>query len=33
MVIVDKRGKIRHVHMGRVSERTLGKEIDALLAE
>jgi peroxiredoxin len=33
MVIVDKRGQIRHVHLGRVSERTLRKEIDALLAE
>lgn len=33
MVVVDKRGEIRHVHMGRVSERTLRKEIDALLDE
>lgn len=33
MVLIDKRGQIRHVHMGRVSERTLRKEIDALLAE
>ncbi|HLT40672.1 MAG TPA: TlpA disulfide reductase family protein [Enhygromyxa sp.] len=33
MVLVDRHGQIRHVHMGRVSERTLSKEIDALLAE
>ena len=33
MVLIDKRGQIRHVHMGRVGERTLQKEIDALLAE
>lgn len=33
MVLIDKRGQIRRVHMGRVSERTLRKEIDELLAE
>jgi cytochrome c biogenesis protein CcmG, thiol:disulfide interchange protein DsbE len=33
MVLIDKRGQIRHVHMGRTSERTLRSEIDALLAE
>lgn len=33
LVLVDKRGQIRHVHMGRTSERTLRSEIDALLAE
>ncbi|MFO7567486.1 MAG: TlpA disulfide reductase family protein [Enhygromyxa sp.] len=33
MVLVDKRGQIRRVHMGRVSERTLRSEIDELLAE
>lgn len=33
MVLVDKHGEIRHVHMGRVSERALRKEIDALLDE
>lgn len=33
MVIVDRHGQIRHLHLGRVSERTLREEIDALLAE
>jgi peroxiredoxin len=33
MVLIDKRGEIRHVHLGRVSERTLADEIDTLLAE
>jgi thioredoxin-related protein len=33
MVLVDKRGQIRRVHLGRVSERTLRNEIDALLEE
>jgi len=33
MVLVDKRGEIRHLHLGRVSERTLRSEIDGLLAE
>lgn len=33
MVLVDKRGQIRHLHLGQVSERTLRSEIDALLDE
>ena len=33
MVIVDRKGQIRHLHLGRTSERTLRKQIDALLAE
>ena len=33
MVLVDRRGQIRHVHLGRVSEGKLREEIDALLAE
>ena len=33
MVLIDKHGHIRHVHMGRTSEGTLREEIDALLAE
>jgi len=33
MVIVDRRGDVRHLHMGQVSERTLRKQIDALLEE
>lgn len=33
LVLVDKRGRIRHVHMGRVGERALRNEIDALLRE
>lgn len=33
MVIVDRRGDVRHMHMGQVSERTLRNEIDGLLAE
>ena len=33
MVLVDKKGEIRHLHLGRVSERTLRGEIDTLLAE
>ncbi len=33
LVLIDKRGRVRHVHQGRVSERTLRQEIDALLAE
>lgn len=33
MVIVDKRGQVRHLHLGQVSERTLRSEIDALLEE
>ncbi|NVB36874.1 TlpA family protein disulfide reductase [Pseudenhygromyxa sp. WMMC2535] len=33
MVIVGKQGRIRHVHLGRTSERTLAKEIEALLDE
>ena len=32
-VVVDRRGRIRHVHVGRVSERRLGRELEALLAE
>lgn len=33
MVVIDKRGEIRHLHLGQVSERALRREIDALLAE
>lgn len=33
MVIIDRQGEIRHVHMGQVRERTLRREIDALLDE
>jgi peroxiredoxin len=33
MVIVDRRGQIRHLHLGQVSERTLRSEIDTLLDE
>jgi cytochrome c biogenesis protein CcmG/thiol:disulfide interchange protein DsbE len=33
MVIVDRRGQIRHLHLGQVSERTLRSEIDSLLDE
>ncbi len=33
MVIVDRQGRIRHLHLGQVSERTLRSEIDALLEE
>lgn len=33
MVIVDRQGQIRHLHLGQVSERTLRSEIDALLDE
>lgn len=33
MVLIDKHAQIRHVHLGRVSERTLRNEIDALLEE
>lgn len=33
MVIVDRRGRVRHVHMGQVRERVLRREIDALLRE
>ncbi|PRQ08681.1 TlpA family protein disulfide reductase [Enhygromyxa salina] len=33
MVLVDKHGNARHMHLGQVSERTLRAEIDALLAE
>jgi cytochrome c biogenesis protein CcmG/thiol:disulfide interchange protein DsbE len=33
MVIVDRRGQIRHLHLGQVSERTLRSEIDELLDE
>ena len=33
MVIVDRKGQIRHLHLGQVSERTLRSEIDALLDE
>lgn len=33
MVIVDRQGMVRHLHLGRTSERTLAKQIDALLAE
>jgi cytochrome c biogenesis protein CcmG/thiol:disulfide interchange protein DsbE len=33
MVVVDKRGQIRHLHLGQVSERTLRSEIDNLLEE
>ena len=33
MVIVDKRGQIRHLHLGQVTERTLRSEIDELLDE
>lgn len=33
LVLVDRQGQIRHLHLGRTSERTLSKQIDALLAE
>lgn len=33
MVIVDKRGQVRHLHLGQVSERSLRSELDALLEE
>lgn len=33
MVLVDRQGQIRHLHLGQVSERTLRSEIDALLDE
>jgi cytochrome c biogenesis protein CcmG, thiol:disulfide interchange protein DsbE len=33
MVLVDKHGNARHLHLGQVSERTLRAEIDALLDE
>jgi thiol-disulfide isomerase/thioredoxin len=33
LVLIDKRGRIRRVHMGRVGERTLRNEIDELLSE
>ncbi|KIG14321.1 thioredoxin family protein [Enhygromyxa salina] len=33
MVLVDKQGRARHMHLGQVSERTLRAEIDALLDE
>lgn len=33
MVLVDRRGQVRHLHLGQVSERTLRSEIDALLDE
>lgn len=33
LVLVDRRGEIRHVHMGRVGEDTLSEEIEALLTE
>jgi cytochrome c biogenesis protein CcmG/thiol:disulfide interchange protein DsbE len=33
MVIVDRQGQIRHLHLGQVSERTLRSEIDTLLDE
>lgn len=33
MVLVDKRGEVRHLHLGQVSERSLRREVDALLAE
>lgn len=33
MVIVDRQGQIRHLHLGQVSERTLRSEIDNLLDE
>lgn len=33
LVIVDKRGQIRYLHLGQVSERTLVGEIDGLLEE
>jgi cytochrome c biogenesis protein CcmG/thiol:disulfide interchange protein DsbE len=33
MVVVDRRGQIRHLHLGQVREGTLREEIDALLDE
>ena len=33
MVLVDRRGHVRYVHMGQVGERTLANEIEELLAE
>lgn len=33
MVLVDKHGNARHMHLGQVSEQTLRSEIDALLDE
>jgi peroxiredoxin len=33
MVIVDRQGQIRHLHLGQVSERILRSEIDNLLDE
>jgi cytochrome c biogenesis protein CcmG/thiol:disulfide interchange protein DsbE len=33
MVLVDRQGQIRHLHLGQVSERTLRSEIDNLLEE
>lgn len=33
MVLVDKHGNARHMHIGQVTERTLRAEIDALLDE
>jgi peroxiredoxin len=33
MVIVDKHGQVRHLHLGQVMERTLRSEIDDLLEE
>ena len=33
LVLVDKQGEIRHLHLGQTSERTLRKEIDRLLDE
>lgn len=32
-VIVDRTGKVRHLHQGRVSADTIAAEVDALLAE
>jgi peroxiredoxin len=33
VVLIDRRGRIRHVHVGQVREKVLAREIDSLLDE